>query len=60
MATNHSNIERQAVQGERGLDWRVASPSEVLAASKVKLERYSRESGTLPSDSRTAAAEVKQ
>lgn len=48
MVANNTNTSQQAVQSERGLDWRVASPSEVLTASKATLRRYAREGGAQP------------
>jgi hypothetical protein len=48
MDTNNTNANQQPIQGERGLNWRVASPREVLAASKVTLRRYAREGGAQP------------
>ncbi len=48
MATNNTSTNQQSGQGERGFDWRVASPREVLAASKVTLRRYAREGGAQP------------
>ncbi len=45
MAMDGTGMERQVVQVERGLNWRVASPAEVLAASKANLKRYAREGG---------------